>query len=195
MTRCDDPELESRRVFIEIIDSTVMQLKTRFKDLETVEFIELLDSKKYKAYKENFPDKLIVNLAKTYGRHFNLSRLKNELKVVYSQGEFNDLHLHQLVQHLQDSELNKALPEFYKLVSLIATIPCTSASVERSFSALKRIKSYLRGTMGEERLSQLALMNIEAELLMSCKTSPHFYDKIIDKFAKDQNRRIDLMYQ
>ena len=50
-----------------------MQLKIRFKDLKTVEFIELFDSKKYKAYKENFPDKLIVNLAKIYGRHFILA--------------------------------------------------------------------------------------------------------------------------
>ena len=53
-----------------------MQLKIRFKDLKTVEFIELFDSKKYKAYKENFPDNLIGNSAKTYGRHFNISRLK-----------------------------------------------------------------------------------------------------------------------
>lgn len=38
------------------------------------------------------------------------------------------------------------------------------ASCERSFSALKRIKTYLRNTMTEERLAGLALAHINNDM-------------------------------
>ena len=43
---------------------------------------------------------------------------------------------------------------------LICTFPVTSAERERSFSTLRRLKTYLRATMNSERESGLALMNI-----------------------------------
>ena len=36
--------------------------------------------------------------------------------------------------------------------------PVTTASIERSFSTLKRLKTYLRSKTGEEMLTALALM-------------------------------------
>jgi len=36
-----------------------------------------------------------------------------------------------------------------------------SCGCERSFSSLRRLKTYLRNTMGQERLSGIALFNIE----------------------------------
>lgn len=44
---------------------------------------------------------------------------------------------------------------------LLLTLPVTVASGERSFSSLKLIKTYLRSTMSQERLSGLALISIE----------------------------------
>ena len=58
-------------------------------------------------------------------------------------------------------ELDSAMPQPYKLFSLEATIGATSASVERSFSCLKWLKSYKRNTMCQGRLSGLALLAIE----------------------------------
>ncbi|XP_050413492.1 uncharacterized protein LOC126827953 [Patella vulgata] len=45
--------------------------------------------------------------------------------------------------------------------TFIATIPATSCSAERAFSGLRRLKTYLRNTMGQARLTSLALINIE----------------------------------
>jgi hAT family C-terminal dimerisation region len=42
----------------------------------------------------------------------------------------------------------------------IVTLPVTTATGERSFSALKYLKNYLRSKMGEERLNGLAHMCI-----------------------------------
>ena len=44
---------------------------------------------------------------------------------------------------------------------IFLTLPVTVASAEGSFSKLKLIKSYLRSTMSQERLSGLAIISIE----------------------------------
>ena len=69
------------------------------------------------------------------------------------------------------------------------TIAVTSAESEQSFSALKRIKTRLRSTMGQERLSALAILSIEREIAEELD-----YDSVIDQFASsDKNRRIVLV--
>uniref|UniRef100_A0A6P7FII3 Zinc finger MYM-type protein 1-like n=1 Tax=Diabrotica virgifera virgifera TaxID=50390 RepID=A0A6P7FII3_DIAVI len=52
------------------------------------------------------------------------------------------------------------------LLGILAVLPVTTASVERSFSTLKRLKTYLRNSIGEERLTSLALLSIHRDLQM-----------------------------
>ncbi|CAH3139773.1 unnamed protein product [Porites lobata] len=68
------------------------------------------------------------------------------------------------------------VPEFSKVVSILAVIPATSCSAERSFSGLRRLKTYLRSTMGQSRLNSLAII-IDS------------IDKIIDTFGQRHGRR------
>ena len=76
---------------------------------------------------------------------------------------------------------------FPTLLKLALTICVTSAQCERCFSALKRIKTYLRSTMTEQRL---AILSIERDMSQKLKI-----DDIIDKFAlSDRNRRITLFF-
>lgn len=44
---------------------------------------------------------------------------------------------------------NNMYPNIYKLLQILATLPVSTTSSERSFSSLKRIKTYLRNTMSE----------------------------------------------
>lgn len=48
-----------------------------------------------------------------------------------------------------------------ELLTILWTIPVNSCQCERSFSCLRRLKIYLRNSMREERLSGIALLNIE----------------------------------
>jgi hypothetical protein len=48
---------------------------------------------------------------------------------------------------------------------VLLTIPVTVASAERSFSKLKLLKTYLRSTMTQERLNDLAIIALEGEML------------------------------
>ena len=48
---------------------------------------------------------------------------------------------------------------------VILTIPVTVASLEQNFSKLKLLKSYLRSTMTQERLNDLAMIAPESDML------------------------------
>ena len=70
----------------------------------------------------------------------------------------------------------------------IALIAVTSVESERSFSVLKCIKTRLRSSMAEDRLSALATLSIEREIAENLD-----FQMIIDEFGSaDNNRRIVL---
>lgn len=70
---------------------------------------------------------------------------------------------------------------------LALTLPVTSASCERSFSKLKLIKNYLRSQMGQQRLSDLAILSIEYNIAKGLN-----FDNIIDQMSSEKSRRVQL---
>jgi hypothetical protein len=55
------------------------------------------------------------------------------------------------------------LPELTSFLRLFLTIPVTSCTAERSFSALRRLKTFLRSTVTQKRLNHVALLHIHRE--------------------------------
>ncbi|CAI6349596.1 unnamed protein product [Macrosiphum euphorbiae] len=55
-------------------------------------------------------------------------------------------------------------PNVSKLLQILVTLPVTSCEAERSFSPLKRIKTYLRNSTSESRLNGLAALNIHYDI-------------------------------
>jgi hypothetical protein len=49
--------------------------------------------------------------------------------------------------------------------------------------------------MSQVRLSNLATLSIENDLIQSLKKTTKFYDDVIDEFAIRKTRRIDLTYK
>jgi len=54
--------------------------------------------------------------------------------------------------------------EVVTLIKLILTNPATNAISERSFSAMRRLKTYLRSTMGQKRLNAIMLLHVHKEM-------------------------------
>jgi hypothetical protein len=71
------------------------------------------------------------------------------------------------------------------------TIPASSASVEHSFSTLKRVKSYARNIQTDGRLWNLSFISTEKDLLTRLKQENTFVD-IIETFLKKE-RGLDLI--
>ncbi|KAH8035898.1 hypothetical protein HPB51_010650 [Rhipicephalus microplus] len=55
-------------------------------------------------------------------------------------------------------------PNIHSLLSILATLPVSTSTPERTFSTLRRLKSYLRNHMNNDRLTGLALLSIHREL-------------------------------
>jgi len=66
-------------------------------------------------------------------------------------------------------------------------MPVSTATAERSFSLLKRLKTWLRNTMTQDGLNGLALMNIYHEI-------PTDIDQVLCDFDSLNDRRILLAF-
>lgn len=99
------------------------------------------------------------------------------------------------MNYLSEMSLNSGFSEVYKLAQLISTIPTTTASVERSFSSLKRIHTYCRLTQTQERMNNLSIISIENELVFKLRANRNkFYEDIIKKFI-EKERRVEFEFK
>ena len=85
----------------------------------------------------------------------------------------------------EDNGLKTVLPVVTKLMKIFWTIPINSCSAEHSFSCLRHLKTYLRSTMGQERLSSLGFLYIERGVVIDM-------DNVVNDFAKT-SRRLNLL--
>ena len=88
---------------------------------------------------------------------------------------------------LADHSLLEMLPEVSQLVRLLLTVPATSCASERSFSLLRRLKSYLRATTTQARLNHAAVCATYGDELSEVNL-----EDIIAEFARRSPQRVRL---
>ena len=76
--------------------------------------------------------------------------------------------------------------ETFKLLNILLALPVGTATVERSFSQMKLVKTRLRNRISDDNLSRLLRIAIEGPELSSVD-----FNKILEVY-KEQNRRILL---
>lgn len=79
-------------------------------------------------------------------------------------------------------------PIIFSLLKILATLPVSTATAERSFSTLKRVKTWLRTTISQERLNDLCLLNVHRDLNLCDKS-----ETIINNFASKNKCRLDFV--
>ena len=77
-------------------------------------------------------------------------------------------------------------PNIFIALKILGTTPVTTCECERSLSVLRRLKTYLRNSMGQERLNGLALMTIHRDIEVDIEA-------IIDRFARRHPRRMTMI--
>lgn len=82
---------------------------------------------------------------------------------------------------------NDVFPNLRISLHILLTFASSIASCERSFSKLKLIMNYLRTTMSQERLNNLAMLSIEREEAENTN-----FEQIIDIFAATKARKACL---
>ena len=88
-----------------------------------------------------------------------------------------------LFTFFRNQNLEELFPNVSIALRIYSCMAVTNCSAERSFSCLKKTKTYLRSTIGENRLNNLALLCIESELVSAIN-----FQDLINTFANLKSR-------
>ena len=62
--------------------------------------------------------------------------------------------------------VRRMFPAVEMLLKTLIALPACSCEAERSFSALRRLKTWLRSTMAQTRLNYVAVCHVHRDILM-----------------------------
>ncbi|XP_025412523.1 uncharacterized protein LOC112684990, partial [Sipha flava] len=190
--RDDDTLLSRICVAKEVCDILIVCVKDRFEYKAHLNASLLFMSTEFPLYEKSFPQTYVDETIEAYP-FLNKRKLQTELELIYKRTDFRSvIGAVNLLQFIIDNNLEQIFSETFKLIRIIATIPMTSAEAERSFSTLKRIKTFLRNSMAEERLTALAMLSIEKKMVNQIS---NFNEEFIKVFMKKKDRRIDLEFK
>ncbi|KAL4090727.1 hypothetical protein QTP88_025508 [Uroleucon formosanum] len=175
-----------------ILDSFVNVLNHRFEDFSnTVQQFECLDPKQY-FFDKKISEKSINQLIKL-SDIYQIDIDQDDLILEYESFSSVYYHLNKDCEGISTNDVLKFMitndmissyPNLSTLYKIFYTLPVSSATAERSFSRRKLIKTFLRSTLTEEKLSNLAILSIE-----KCTAEKIDFDKVIETFAQMKKRR------
>ena len=102
--------------------------------------------------------------------------------------DVNDKYPLQTALKIADKEF---FPNLHAILSSILTLPVGSVCCERSFSSLRRLKTWERSTMGQERLCGLALLHIHKDKVDSTEG---FNERVLKRWDVTGHRKIGKLW-
>lgn len=153
-----------RKMYFEVLDKVIGCIEQRFtKDtmahLSNMElFLTQQNNETSSNYVKNF-----------YGDDFDMDRLILHRNMLLDIAQTKNYKLNSvedvvsfITTHCESTK--DMIPEVIKLLNIILTIPVSTCTAERSFSALRRIKTYLRNTMTQQRLNNYMVVHVNREI-------------------------------
>lgn len=175
----------------EACDIISNEINRRFYSVHIHSFI-IVDPTYFDVFQKNFPSDSLCSFVTSYPM-VDKKKLGNELKVMYNNSNFSNLKTCiELSKYLVLHSLQDVYSEVIKVLQIVLTTPVTSSESERCFSTLKRVKTCLRNTMGQDRLNALSVLSIHKEVIMKI---PDFNNKVIERFASLKNRRAVYLFK
>jgi len=112
----------------------------------------------------------------------NIDSLDAEMTVIKNSIQNSAFTLNDVLQKIDQN----VFANLYKLMQVALTLPISSATCERSFSVMRRIKTWIRSSMNQDRFTDMSILHIERDISNVIKS-----ENILNNFAL-KNRRIDL---
>ena len=115
-------------------------------------------------------DEELKHVLSFYGSDFDSSLLSTHLEIFSKNFQpvspEKQTTVSDIVTFFQSSSPGQVqlMHQVGKLMRLLLVMPATNAQSERSFSAVRRIKSYLRSSMSQKRLNHLMLLHIHKSI-------------------------------
>lgn len=188
-TNRDNPEFDTaeeyyrRTIFLPCLDLLIEQLNSRFEENKNIlSAIEIVIPANCKAEKLD----LLENLSIYYENECSIMAVKAEFLLWCEKWKNTEkVSRPKNVLEALDSCDAKFFPNIHNLIKILCTLPISTASAERSFSTMKRVKTFVRNRTGHERLSCLALLSVHRNV-------PLNPEDVLNKMALKQ-RRLDFI--
>ncbi|KAI4461445.1 52 kda repressor of the inhibitor of the protein kinase-like protein-related [Holotrichia oblita] len=174
-------EYWKRSIIIPYLDSLTSSLDARFSNENTPAFslTYLHPSSMLK-----MASKYFKNNAKSFMEFYKLCDVSAELDLWYNiwkkknlaEDKLTDIEVAALLE-----EANVFFPATRHALLILSAFPSTTATVERSFSTLRRAKTWLMSTMGDDRLTGMCLMNVHRKFLKESQDC--IVKKVLGKFS------------
>ena len=166
------PEDYYRKQYFEVLDLLAAEIERRFdqNSLKIINEMEQVLLHPCNGVTVQFSEEFLEK----YSTDVNVERLKIQLpmlqdliKTANEQYQFRIKRvtsINTLCDVMNTCKFSKNMfSEVHRLLRVYLTIPMSSATAERTFSALRNLKNYLRSSMTQKRLNHIMLLHIYQE--------------------------------
>ena len=181
-------------LFFEVIDLQLQELNNRFLEVATELLLCMACLNPSDSFLA-FDIQKLTRLAKFYPADFSetdVLALDNQLQTyivdIRSNDEFLELKgIGDLARKMVETNKDVIYPLVYLLVKLVLTLSVATATMERSFSAMKYIKNELRNRIGDQWLNDCLTVYIEKDIARRIDN-----ESIMQRFQNMKPRRRQL---
>ena len=134
-------------------------------------------------------DALLKQVTEHYKDDLNPGILERQLLFLSDMREAENVEvkrLSDLIHMFFGTDTARHMQEVVTLMKLLLVLPSSSCSAERSFSALRRLKTYIRSTMTVSRLNHVTVLYIHKTL------TDELINSIVNAFASANDTRKDM---
>ncbi|GJR51158.1 zinc finger MYM-type protein 1-like protein [Tanacetum coccineum] len=177
--------------FLCILDKQLHELNTRFSD-EATGLLTLSSALVPKRGTKTFDICKICHLVERYFTEQEIYRLRSELEIFGIDMQNNQKlrkasTIAELCRSLVKTQKRETYYLFDRLIRLILTLPVSTATSERAFSAMKVCKNRLRTKMSDDFLADSLVVYIEKEIAEKIDSQ-----SVIEEFKSVKGRRAEL---
>ena len=176
-------------VYFEAIDTLTACLKDRF-DQSDFNMYAKLEQVLLKSAKSECCEEEIEECCRFYGSDLDDNTLKTQLQIFSGICKTNQLDTGCLLSDIINLFKTLTKPQISlisqvaRLLKLILVMPATNEVSERSFSAMRRLKTYLRTNMSMARLNNLMVLHVHKP-----RTDSLDVIEIANSFADTEHRQ------
>lgn len=164
-----------RAQYFSMLDTVNAQLEDRFNQ-ESMDVIQKLEEVLLTGVAD---DPVVAQYPE-----LNMESLKVELCMFRAKYTYKSCEEAANILQKAPVQVRSLFREVETLIRLLLVIPASSCEAERSFSALRRLKTWLRSTMGDNRLNHVAVCHVHKHILDSVVRK-----KICQEFISVNDRR------
>lgn len=161
-----DPKTTLRKEVFAAVDTITGEMNRRFQQPGMEKLAQLELTLKDAARRKLFTADDLREALGDHAADFQLCRLSAQFVLLAPLlSHLDTITVQSIVQVLQEKaeSVCELLDQVVKYLYLLLPVPASAASGERSFSALRHIKTYLRSRMTQGRLTHLLLLHVHKE--------------------------------